>query len=147
MDKTEIIKIAITVAITVCVKEVLTLVAKQSKTVATILARTTTRFLSKHWRGLGALIDLTFCILCIVLIVGSLGKNDIPATQSFAALMAFCSFFGILSLINFQSGLTRYLDSIFPKKKTEPNKALEPTRMLVTDRAAHAPRQASVRLI
>ena len=31
--------------------------------------------------------------------------------------------------------------------KTEPNKALEPTRMLVTDPAAQAPRQASVRLI
>jgi [ribosomal protein S5]-alanine N-acetyltransferase len=30
---------------------------------------------------------------------------------------------------------------------TEPKQALEPTRMLVTDRAAHAPRQASVRLI
>ena len=29
--------------------------------------------------------------------------------------------------------------------KTEPNKSLEPTRMLVTDRAAQAPRQASVR--
>lgn len=32
-------------------------------------------------------------------------------------------------------------------KTTEPNQALEPTRMLVTDRAAHAPRQAPVRLI
>jgi hypothetical protein len=31
--------------------------------------------------------------------------------------------------------------------KNEPNKALEPTRVLVTDRAAHAPRQAPVRLI
>jgi hypothetical protein len=31
--------------------------------------------------------------------------------------------------------------------KTEPNKALEPTRMLVTDPAAQALRQASVRLI
>ena len=31
--------------------------------------------------------------------------------------------------------------------KNEPNKALEPTRMLVTDPAAQAPRQASVRLI
>ena len=27
--------------------------------------------------------------------------------------------------------------------KTEPNKSLEPTRVLVTDPAAHAPRQAS----
>jgi hypothetical protein len=31
--------------------------------------------------------------------------------------------------------------------KTEPNKSLEPTRMLVTDPAAQAPRQASVQLI
>jgi hypothetical protein len=30
---------------------------------------------------------------------------------------------------------------------TEPNQALEPTRMLVTDPAAQAPRQAPVRLI
>jgi len=37
---------------------------------------------------------------------------------------------------------------MIPKlKATEPNKALEPTRMLVTDPAAQAPRQASVRLI
>jgi hypothetical protein len=32
-------------------------------------------------------------------------------------------------------------------KPTEPNQALEPTRMLVTDPAAQAPRQAPVRLI
>jgi thymidylate kinase len=31
--------------------------------------------------------------------------------------------------------------------ETEPNKSLEPTRMLVTDPAAQAPRQAPVRLI
>ena len=31
--------------------------------------------------------------------------------------------------------------------KTEPNKSLEPTRVLVTDPAAQAPRQAPVRLI
>ena len=31
--------------------------------------------------------------------------------------------------------------------ETEPNQALEPTRMLVTDPAAQAPRQAPVRLI
>ena len=33
------------------------------------------------------------------------------------------------------------------KKKTEANQALEPTRMLVTDPAAQAPRQAPVRPI
>jgi hypothetical protein len=32
-------------------------------------------------------------------------------------------------------------------KTTEPNQTLEPTRMLVTDPAAQALRQASVRLI
>jgi hypothetical protein len=32
-------------------------------------------------------------------------------------------------------------------KTTEPNQALEPTRMLVTEPAAQAPRQAPVRLI
>jgi hypothetical protein len=33
------------------------------------------------------------------------------------------------------------------KIQNEPNQALEPTRMLVTDPAAQAPRQAPVRLI
>ena len=39
------------------------------------------------------------------------------------------------------------LDNSINNKPTEPNKALEPTRMLVTDPAAQAPRQAPVRLI
>ena len=36
---------------------------------------------------------------------------------------------------------------VLKEKTTEPNKSLEPTRVLVTDPAAQAPRQAPVRLI
>jgi hypothetical protein len=40
-----------------------------------------------------------------------------------------------------------YLSHSNETRKKEPNKSLEPTRVLVTDPAAQAPRQAPVRLI
>ena len=52
----------------------------------------------------------------------------------------------ILERLGASLDIDTYRNSL-SEEKTEPNKSLEPTRVLVTDPAAQAPRQAPVRLI
>ena len=98
MDKNEFIKIAIAAAIATCLKELLTLIIKQSPLVATKLKVVLIPILRRHLPALPIFFDALFIVLGYWFICAAIGDTT-PATKGFAAS---CTIVAIFIVQQFQ---------------------------------------------
>ena len=132
MDNAELIKIAVTAAVTVCFKEIASFVLKHSKTVAATLNKVASGFLRRHWRGFLAVFDLCTSIFGIGMIILFLWEDDVATSQGFSAFMAMCAVFTVLGLLNFREDMEIYLNAL-QRKSPEPTGRLDRTAAPVPD--------------
>jgi len=112
MDKSELIKTAVTAVIAVCARELVGFIIRQSKTAAATLKAVAVVILKRHWMIVPVIFDSLFLVYLVWFFISPLVFDRSPATKQDVVICALASACAVDVLNHLRKDLLGYVISL-----------------------------------